>query len=70
MATYPDSPATLLNPIQSLYVYEPTAGSGGASPNSSAKGIAPSQIVSANPNNTLTLRPEDLAQIKSEFAPK
>lgn len=59
LATYVNTPANLLNPIQGLYVYEPRSLSEDMSDRV--------KITGAHPDNNLILKLEDLNKIKSEY---
>lgn len=61
LETYADTPASLLNSVQSLYVVKPASKSNQASQQSQSE-----VIVSANPENDLTLSLSELQQIKNE----
>ncbi|MDT0122514.1 hypothetical protein Q9R46_07680 [Paenibacillus sp. RRE4] len=61
LETYEDTPASLLNSVQSLYVVKPASKSNQASQQSQSE-----VIVSANPENDLTLSLSELQQIKNE----
>ncbi|WP_342555685.1 hypothetical protein [Paenibacillus sp. FSL R7-0652] len=61
LETYADTPASLLNSVQSLYVVKPAPESNQPSELSETE-----VIVSAHPENNLTLSLNDLQQIKDE----
>ncbi|WP_338543424.1 hypothetical protein [Paenibacillus tundrae] len=61
LETYEDTPASLLNSIQSLYVIKPASKSSQSTEQTSSP-----VIVSANPENDLTLSLDQLNQIQSE----
>lgn len=61
LATYVNTPANLLNPIQGLYVYEPRSLSEDGKMSDRVK------ITGAHPDNNLILKLEDLNKIKSEY---
>lgn len=61
LETYEDTPASLLNTVQSLYVIKPAPKSSQPSEQS-----ASDVIISANPENDLTLSLSELQQIKDE----
>ncbi|WP_434751506.1 hypothetical protein [Paenibacillus amylolyticus] len=61
LETYVDTPASLLNSVQSLYVVKPTPKANQASEQSQSE-----VIVSANPENNLTPSLSELQQIKNE----
>ncbi|MGO4528445.1 hypothetical protein AB4Z30_05135 [Paenibacillus sp. 2TAF8] len=61
LETYADTPASLLNSVQSLYVVKPAPKSSQASQQTQSE-----VIVSANPENDLTLSLSELQQIKKE----
>lgn len=60
VATYAHSPASLLNAIQGLYIYEQGVGQ-------SAKANGEATITNAHEENDLALRVEDLSKIKAKF---
>ncbi|MEK4369090.1 hypothetical protein [Paenibacillus sp. FSL R5-0473] len=62
LETYEDTPASLLNSVQSLYVIKPAAKSNQPGQQQSQSEV----IVSANPENDLTLQLEDLQEIQNE----
>jgi hypothetical protein len=61
LETYEDTPASLLNTVQSLYVIKPASKS-----NQPSEQNASDVIISANPENDLTLSLSELQQIKDE----
>ncbi|WP_427051705.1 hypothetical protein [Paenibacillus sp. TC-CSREp1] len=61
LETYEDTPASLLNTVQSLYVIKPASKS-----NQPSEQSASDVIISANPENDLTLSLSELQQIKDE----
>ncbi|MCG7376709.1 hypothetical protein MH215_06865 [Paenibacillus sp. ACRSA] len=62
LETYEDTPASLLNSIQSLYVIKPASKSSQSTEQQTTSPV----IVSANPENDLTLSLDQLNQIQSE----
>jgi hypothetical protein len=63
LATYVNTPASLLNPIQGLYAYEPVS----EKSSENAKISDQAKITSAHQDNNLILELEDLNKIKSEY---
>nr|WP_145405696.1 hypothetical protein [Paenibacillus xylanexedens] len=61
VATYAQTPASLLNAIQGLYIYESAVGQ-------SAKANGEATITNAHQENDLTLRVEDLSKIKAKYS--
>lgn len=61
LATYDDAPASLLNPIQSLYIYD------SADMEGEAKLAEQTVLKSANPENDLTLSVDHLLEMKDKF---
>ncbi|WP_440119026.1 hypothetical protein [Paenibacillus sp. QZ-Y1] len=62
LETYEDTPASLLNYVQSLYMIKPAAKSNQPGEQQSKSEI----VVSANPENDLTLQLQDLQDIQNE----
>lgn len=62
LATYADSPASLLNPVQSLYIYDPVD-----KDEADPKLMEQAVLKSASPDNDLTLSVEALLEIKDKF---
>ncbi|MEK4661367.1 hypothetical protein MHH93_05680 [Priestia sp. FSL H7-0729] len=62
LETYEDTPASLLNSVQSLYLIKPAAKSNQPGQQQSQSEV----IVSANPENDLTLQLEDLQELQNE----
>ncbi|HBU81671.1 MAG TPA: hypothetical protein DEF35_08540 [Paenibacillus sp.] len=62
LETYEDTPASLLNSVQSLYVIKPAAKSTQPGEQQSKSEV----VVSANPENDLTLSIEELQEIQNE----
>jgi|GEM_PF-1198222 hypothetical protein len=62
LETYEDTPASLLNSVQSLYVIKPAAKSTQPGEQQSKSEV----IVSANPENDLTLSIDELQEIQSQ----
>lgn len=62
LATYENTPASLLNSVQSLYIYGETSEEG-----ANTQKVEESNITSANPENDLVLRLHDLDVIKNKY---
>jgi len=62
LATYDNTPASLLNSIQSLYIYGSVNESG-----VNSKKAAPATLTSAHPENDLILNLDDLKEIKNKY---
>jgi len=62
LATYENTPASLLNSVQSLYIYGKTSEEG-----ANTQKVEESNITSANPENDLVLRLHDLDEIKNKY---
>lgn len=62
LETYEDTPASLLNSVQSLYVIKPAGKSNQPGQQQSQSEV----IVSANPENDLSLQLTDLQEIQNE----